>query len=131
MLALLKRLAYLLRDQPTTVAVTVQAITALVVSHYHFTPGQAGAIEAATAAVLGVVAATFTHPFRVQAVSGLVTAATTLAVAFGWHFSTETVSVINAVATALILLVRGQKTITLAEYRARRAAETRHAGPAD
>lgn len=115
---LFKRLLALVTEQPAAVAAAVQAIAALVVTRYHVTPGQTGAIEAAVSAVLGLLVALGTHPFRTQAVSGLIAAVGTLAVAFGWHFSASTVSIVNAVAVALLLLVRGQDTVTLAEYRA-------------
>lgn len=108
-----------LRERPAALAAVAQALTALVVTRYHFTPGETGAIEAAGSAVYAAVVALLSRPVKVQALTGLVSAVVTLAVAFGWQYSTPTsVSLISTVMTAVLLLVGEQRTVALAGHKA-------------
>jgi hypothetical protein len=119
--ALIRKLLSVVQNEPAAVAATLQALVALLVARYHLTSGQAAAIDAAAVAVLGVVAAAFSRPFKVQALSGLLAAIGTLLAAFAVHLPPGWVGVWSAVLAAVTLLGRERKTVTVAELnRARR-----------
>lgn len=109
---MLKRLADLIRSEPALIAIIGQAIVAFFVAHHHpLTTHQAGAIEAAVAAVAGFIVAGATQPFRKQALAGLATAALTLLAAFGFHLSSAQVAVGSAVAAAIMMVIHSLNTV--------------------
>jgi hypothetical protein len=82
----------------------LQAVVALIVAlGTALSARQAGSIEAVAAALGALIVAVSVHPFQVPALTGLLTAAGTVLIAFGVHrVSIETVSAVNLVITAVI-----------------------------
>lgn len=128
MSALLKRILALLQADSTGIAVLAQSVVVLVVARYHLSSGQVAAVEAVTVAVLGVLAAAWTRPFHVQAISGLLAAVGTLLAAFSVHVPPGWVGVWNAVLAVVLFLWREHKVLSVADIRKRKV--TVQAGPA-
>lgn len=91
-------------SEPALIVAVLQAVVALVVAlGTALTAQQAGSIEAGAAALGALIVAISVHPFQVPALTGLLTAAGTVLIAFGvHHVSIETVSAVNLVITAVI-----------------------------
>ena len=106
------RFVNLLRTEPVLMAGALQAILSLLISlGLNLTAGQAGAIEAATTAVLGVVVAWNVRPLQVPALTSAVGAIVTLLVAFGVPgVQAGSVSAFNAALVAVLMLFRGHVT---------------------
>lgn len=103
------RLLRLARTEPYLCAAAVQAVVAAAV--LGLPARQAGAIEAATTAVLGVVVAWNVRPVPVPVFTGAVSAVVTLLVAFGVpDVPPGTVSAINTTLVAVLALFRGHVT---------------------
>jgi hypothetical protein len=105
-------LVRLLRTEPYLTAGAAQAVVALTVaSGLHLTARQAGALEAATTAILGAVVAWNVRPLQVPALTGATAAVVTLLAAFGVpHTDAGTVSAVNATLVAVLTLFRGHVT---------------------
>jgi hypothetical protein len=109
----MSRLVNLIKTEPVMLTGLVQSLLALVVGLGLSLSGtETGALEAATTAVLALVAAVSVRPFPVAALTGAVTAVATVLVAFGVpHVSTGEVSSLNAVIVSVLSLVlRGHVT---------------------
>ena len=77
------RLVTLAKTDPAAVVAAVQAALALAVTlGLTLTPGETGAIEGGTTAVLGLIVAIYTRPFRTGAITALAAAAGTILLAF-------------------------------------------------
>jgi hypothetical protein len=123
MSALLKRLLDLLKYEPAFAAAIGQMIVAFLIARHHpLTTGQAGAIEAIIAAAGAAAVAALTVPFRVQALAGLVTAGGTLLAAFAGNLTPGTVSLINGLLAAFMLILNAQRVTPTAVVRARKRA---------
>jgi hypothetical protein len=93
-------------------AAVVQVVSTFVVT---LTPGQQGLLNAAAAAVAGVITAIVVHDGVQAAVLGLVQAVLSLAVGFGLHWDGIQQSVVMAVVGAgLALWVRDRVTAPIA-----------------
>ena len=80
----MSRFIQLVKTEPALFTGAVQAVLALIAgTGLNLTAAQSGAVLAATTAVLALIAAAATRPFQVSALTGVVTVAGTLAVAFG------------------------------------------------
>ena len=111
----MSKLLNVIKTEPVMITGLVQAILALVVGlGFALTAGQTGALEAATSAVLALVAAVSVRPFPVAALTGAFTAVATALVAFGVpHVTTGEVSLLNTVVVAVLALaLRGHVTPT-------------------
>ena len=97
----------LVKTEPALFVGLVQTALALLVSTgLHLTAAQAGSIEAAAAAALGLVVAASTRPFQVAALTGLISALGTLVTTFGLHHVTPgQVSAVNAFVVAILALI--------------------------
>ena len=74
----------LIKTEPALITAVVQAALSLIAATgLTLTAGQSGAILAVTTALLALITAAATRPFQVSALTGLLTAAFTLAIAFG------------------------------------------------
>jgi hypothetical protein len=123
---MLKKLLWLFEHDATGVAAALQAAIALWVAQYHLTSGQVAALDAVAVAVLALVAAVFTRPFHVQAVSGLIAALGTLMAAFSIHLPPGWVGIASAVWAVIVLLWRKRDVKTLAEAREAHKARAVH-----
>lgn len=94
----------LLASEPALAAGTGQVVIALIVGlGFSLTPGQAGAVEAATAALGALLVAVSVRPVPPAAFTGALSAAGTLLAAFGLpHASAGSVSTVSAVLAALL-----------------------------
>jgi hypothetical protein len=109
----MNKILNVIKTEPVMLTGLVQSLLALAVGlGLSLTGGQTGALEAATTAVLALVAAVSVRPFPVAALTGAVTAIATVLVAFGVpHVSSGAVSSLNAVIVSLMALVlRGHVT---------------------
>lgn len=96
-----------LKSEPVAVTGAVQALVALLVSlGLHLSTDQTGAVLTVTTALLALLAAVSARPFAVSALTGLMSAVGTAAVAFGVHgISSGLVSAVNAALVAVLSLV--------------------------
>jgi hypothetical protein len=97
----------LIKTEPALITGTVQAVLALLAGTViTFTASETGAILAVTTAVLALIAAAATRPFQVSALTGFVSAAVTLLIAFGVPgVQPGIVSTLNAVIVAVVMLI--------------------------
>jgi hypothetical protein len=100
-------------SEPALIVAVLQAVVALIVAlGTALSAKQAGSIEAVAAALGALIVAASVHPFQVPALTGLLTAAGTVLVAFGVkHVSIAEVSMVNVAVTAILAaFVRTQVT---------------------
>ncbi len=117
-----KRLISLMQYEPAFAAAIGQMIVAGIIARHHpLTSGQAGAIEAAIATAGAVAVAILTRPFRVQALAGLITAGGTLLAAFAADLAPGTVSLVNAILAAVMLVLNAQRVTPTVALRERNA----------
>jgi hypothetical protein len=105
-----RSLLNLVKTEPALVMAVVQAALSLIAgTGLSLTAGQSGAILGATTALLALITAIATRPFRVAALTGFLTAAFTLALAFGVHgIQPGLVAAVNGAVVAIAaLVVRG------------------------
>ena len=125
------RLVTLAKTDPAAVMAAIQAALALAVTlGLTLTPGETGAIEGGTTAVLGLIVAIYTRPFRTGAITALAAAAGTILLAFKVPGITPgAVSAANVFITSLLMLaVTSPQTMSLMLlHRAQPPAE--HAAP--
>ena len=110
------KLVLLARTDPALVMTIVQGALAAGISlGLHLTAGQTGAIEAASAAVLGLAVALYTRPFRTGAATAAVAAIGTVLLAFRVPgISPGLVSVASTLVTGLLMLgVTSPQTMSL------------------
>lgn len=110
------RLVTLARTDPALVMSVVQGALALGISlGLTLTAGETGAIEAASTAVLGLIVAAYTRPFRTGAATAAVAALGTVLLAFKVPgISPGLVSVASTLVTGLLMLgVTSPQTMSL------------------
>ena len=98
----MSRLLNLVRTEPAVFLAAVQALIVLAAQFgLNLTAGEQGGLLAATSALLALVTAAMTHPFRLAALTGFVTAIGTVLLAFAVpHVSPGLVSAVNMVIVA-------------------------------
>lgn len=117
---LLARLVSVIRTDPAAVQTAVQAAMGLVVSlGFALSARETGAIEGAVTAGLSLLVAIYTRPFRYATVTGFVSAAGTVLIAFRVpHITPGAVSAFNTVVTGFLMMtVTSAKTLTLSQLR--------------
>lgn len=121
----MSRFINLVKTEPALFVGAVQAILALVAgAGLNLTAAQSGGLLAATTAVLTLIAAIATRPFQVSALTGVVTVAGTLAVAFGLkNVDPGLVASVNGVIVAAFAFFGIRPQVTpVATLKARAAA---------
>jgi hypothetical protein len=101
----MSKLIALLRGEPALLAGTAQTVLSLILGFgVSLTVQQTGGIEAAAAAAGALIVAAANHPFRVGALTGFVSAAGTVLIAWKVpHITAGTLSAANALLTNLVL----------------------------
>jgi hypothetical protein len=96
-----------IRNEPAMVTGLCQAALGIGVAlGLHWTPGQAGALEASVAGVAAIIVAASTRPVEVPILTGGLTAILTCLVAFGVpHVTSATVSAVNVADVAVLAIV--------------------------
>jgi hypothetical protein len=109
--------------EPVLSASTVQAVLALIIAvGVHLSPAVTGAIEAVAAALLALATAASVDKVTPALWTGLVTALSTLLVAFGvHHISAGQVSAVNALLAIVLASLLREKVTPLARTTAKRA----------
>lgn len=110
----MSRFANLIKTEPAVFLAAVQAaITLLAQFGFTLTTAQTGGLLAATSALLALITAAMTHPFKLAALTGFVTTAGTLLISFGIpHVAAGEVSAVNMVIVAAFAFAAVRPQVT-------------------
>lgn len=107
-------LAELVKTEPAVFLAAVQAAITLAAQFgLTLTAAETGGLLAATSALLALVTAAMTHPFKLAALTGFVTATGTVLLAFGIpHVAPGAVSALNMVIVAAFAFLGVRPQVT-------------------
>lgn len=110
----MSRLLNLIRTEPAVFLAALQAAITLAAQFgLTLTADETGGLLAATSALLALITAAMTHPFKLAALTGFVTTVGTVLLAFGVpHIAPGLVSAVNMVIVAVFAFVAVRPQVT-------------------